>query len=320
MREMGSPAGDQRQRLLTSRSGSSTALAVPPLVPWRRRGSLEYPAGLVGVIVGIAASGYLSGLAEKPWWFQLLFWGLVAVSLALLLLINQLDPGSIPPGTCVDALVEALDAGTVQLERNGPIQKSARGIWMRYVFGAAGWEKWCRTCKIWRPPRSSHCNICGVCVRRFDHHCLLVGNCIGNDNHRFFAAFLMVLQACSALLAMVASQQLHRHFIRHRHAWRRADTYLLLGLDSIYVYICVLLLFGCGHFFSIVFDVTTKDFVSTNSWQENPPCTGQRRCTNLVQAWRAVCCAGMQWKHNSFLRRADVAEVCPDLCQPASLV
>lgn len=33
---------------------------------------------------------------------------------------------------------------------------------------------------------------------------------------------------------------------RHRHAWRRSDTYLLLGLDSIYVYICVLLLFGCG--------------------------------------------------------------------------
>jgi hypothetical protein len=37
-----------------------------------------------------------------------------------------------------DALVEALDAGTVQLERNGPIQKSPRGIWMRYDFQAAG--------------------------------------------------------------------------------------------------------------------------------------------------------------------------------------
>lgn len=37
-----------------------------------------------------------------------------------------------------DALVEALDAGMVQLERNGQIQKSARGIWMRYSFEAAG--------------------------------------------------------------------------------------------------------------------------------------------------------------------------------------
>lgn len=34
--------------------------------------------------------------------------------------------------------MEALDAGTVQLERNGPIQKSPRGIWMRYDYEAAG--------------------------------------------------------------------------------------------------------------------------------------------------------------------------------------
>lgn len=40
-------------------------------------------------------------LAGKQWWFQLLFWGLVATSLLLLLLVNQLDPGSIPPGTAV---------------------------------------------------------------------------------------------------------------------------------------------------------------------------------------------------------------------------
>lgn len=37
-------------------------------------------------------------LASKPWWFQLLVWVLVASSLVLLLLVNQLDPGSIPPG------------------------------------------------------------------------------------------------------------------------------------------------------------------------------------------------------------------------------
>lgn len=47
-------------------------------------------------------------LAEKQWWFQLLFWGLVAISLALLLLVNQLDPGSIPPGTAVGELLSNL--------------------------------------------------------------------------------------------------------------------------------------------------------------------------------------------------------------------
>ena len=40
-------------------------------------------------------------LAERQWWFQLLFWAMIAASLVLLLLTNQLDPGSILRGTAV---------------------------------------------------------------------------------------------------------------------------------------------------------------------------------------------------------------------------
>merc|ERR1712050_235463 len=60
--------------------------------------------------------------------------------------------------------------------------------------------RWCWSCKLWRPPKVSHCPECKRCFWRFDHHCFLVGNCVAVRNHSFFALFLL-----SGVVGWVAS-------------------------------------------------------------------------------------------------------------------
>lgn len=58
--------------------------------------------------------------------------------------------------------------------RNLPVELTSRGY------------RWCRTCRIIRPPRASHCPDCDNCVLRYDHHCPFVNNCVGQRNYHFF--------------------------------------------------------------------------------------------------------------------------------------
>ena len=64
--------------------------------------------------------------------------------------------------------------------------------------------KYCFTCEIFKPFRSTHCVICNNCIHGFDHHCLWLGTCIGGGNYIDFLLYILCLQV-SALLIIALS-------------------------------------------------------------------------------------------------------------------
>uniref|UniRef100_A0ABD2XHM7 Palmitoyltransferase n=1 Tax=Trichogramma kaykai TaxID=54128 RepID=A0ABD2XHM7_9HYME len=55
----------------------------------------------------------------------------------------------------------------------------------------------CTRCETYRPPRAHHCRICKRCIRRMDHHCPWINNCVGERNQKYFLQFLVYVGALS---------------------------------------------------------------------------------------------------------------------------
>jgi palmitoyltransferase ZDHHC9/14/18 len=187
----------------------------------------DFPVFLVGIllIIGINAA-YFWFMSPKYWaegvygrvWTAI---GLVLMSCSLVCLIatNTLNPGFIPINSAAeprndieqsqnsiqntiidipcegvaDSAEESLSAAnsvypfitkTTQQPRNPFIREIT-------ISNQILHEKYCVTCKCWRPVRASHCGQCERCVEVHDHHCPWTGNCIGKNNYKWFFWFLL---------------------------------------------------------------------------------------------------------------------------------
>lgn len=59
------------------------------------------------------------------------------------------------------------------------------------VFRIVLFSRSVSVCLFWQPLRAKHCKDCDRCVSKFDHHCLMIGTCIGERNHCRFWFFLL---------------------------------------------------------------------------------------------------------------------------------
>ncbi|OCF43186.1 hypothetical protein I317_03031 [Kwoniella heveanensis CBS 569] len=73
--------------------------------------------------------------------------------------------------------------------------------------------KYCETCESYRPPRSSHCRLCGNCVDGIDHHCSYLHNCVGKRN--YFSFLVTITTATIADIYIVVFSALHFSLLCH---------------------------------------------------------------------------------------------------------
>ena len=130
-----------------------------------------------------------STVGWTDWTLSLIVNLLIVISIVLMLLTGLTNPGIIPKNES-GTLAPGVDPNAVD---------STTGFLVpRFILlnGVCVRQKFCRTCKIYRPPRSNHCSVCDNCVLRHDHHCVALGTCVGLGNYRWF----LLLSGSLALL------------------------------------------------------------------------------------------------------------------------
>merc|ERR1712232_571524 len=153
----------------------------------------------------------------------------------------------------------------------------------------------CVVCRTRREMRAHHCKECGRCVRRLDHHCPWVDNCVGLSNQRTFFCFIWVIFASIVVYYYIGGQYIAINvFSVHGDApkWSAGCIIILISwvLDGIFLLFILKLL--ARHLAFVAANVTTYEVLV------RPPHVQRRFSTCTGTLWFLEDCSLLQAMRN----------------------
>lgn len=119
----------------------------------------------------------------------------------------------------------------------------------------------CPRCLSIKPLRAHHCSVCKRCVKKMDHHCPWVNNCVGENNQKFFVLFTLYI----FLISLHAAIMIIVHMMRCVEAdWLQCSSFspastlilvIMLGFESLLFGIFTIVMF-CTQISAIFTDET----------------------------------------------------------------
>ncbi|KAH8609701.1 putative DHHC palmitoyltransferase [Trypanosoma vivax] len=141
---------------------------------------------------------YLCAALDNPWFRQrVVICAFCVVSFIVLIWASvYTDPGYVRPAYLADELTACGVEEPTQQE--GGVPGANESQW-EMVNGVRVERRWCGTCKLYRPLRAKHCYFCGMCVEEMDHHCGVIGVCVGRRNILTFLLLVATAVVSSAI-------------------------------------------------------------------------------------------------------------------------
>lgn len=149
------------------------------------------------------------------------------------------DPGAVPKGNATKEFIESL-----QLKPGQVVYK-------------------CPKCCSIKPDRAHHCSVCKRCIRKMDHHCPWVNNCVGENNQKYFVLFTMYI----ALISLHALIMVGFHFLHcFEEDWTKCSSFSPPTTVILLILLCfeglLFLIFTSVMFGTQVHSICTDETVS----------------------------------------------------------